>query len=256
MTILIVDDEKLAVEGIKANADFERYGITRVLAAYSMKQAIRAMEENDVDIIICDIEMPNGNGLEFLKWVKEYKPDTVSVILSSHSEFSFAQQAIHLSCMEYILKPATPEVLDNILTQAVQRVRQNDSDTQAKILGEAYVHRAYGPEDEAPTQVEQVRSYIMEHIGEELSVGELAGMVFLSQNHLIRSFKKRYGKTVIEYITDCRMSLAEKLLKESALTVTAISARVGYPNYSYFSQCFKRYTGYTPSQYRNEFGKG
>lgn len=255
MTLLIVDDEILAVEGIRANADFSRYGITKVLAAYSMKQAMRAMEENNVDIIICDIEMPNGSGLEFLKWVKDYKPDTVSVILSSHSEFSFAQQAIHLSCMEYILKPATPEVLDNILSQAVRRVKQNVSDEQAKKLGEAYVHQVTGETQETLSQVEQVRNYIMEHIGEDLMVGELARMVYLSQNHLIRSFKKQYGKTVMEYITDCRMNLAEKLLKESSLTVTAVSARVGYPNYSYFSQSFKRYSGYTPSQYRNQFGK-
>lgn len=253
MILLIVDDEKLAVEGIKANADFPAYGITQVLAAYSMKQAIRVMEENDVDIILCDIEMPNGSGLDFLKWVKEYKPDTVSVILTSHSEFRFAQQAVHLACMEYILKPATPDILDSILSQAVRRVSQNASDAQAKKLGEAYVNRVYDTEEATPTQAEQVRKYIMEHIGEELTLGALASKVYLSQNHLIRIFKKQYGKTVMEYITDCRMSLAEKLLKDSSLTVTAISAKVGYPNYSYFSQCFKRYTGYTPSQYRNKF---
>ena len=256
MTLLIVDDEQLAVEGIKANADFPRYGITRVFSAYSMKQAIRVMEEEDIDIIICDIEMPNGSGLDFLKWVKEYKPDTVSVILSSHSEFRFAQQAVHLACMEYILKPATPELLDDILSRAVQRVNQDASDKQAKLLGENYVHQITGDEEDAPTQAQQVRSYILDHIGEELTVGALAGMVYLSQNHLIRSFKKQFGKTVMEYITDCRMNLAEKLLKESSLTVTAISAKVGYPNYSYFSQSFKKYSGYTPSQYRNKFRKG
>ena len=47
-----------------------RYGITRVFSAYSMKQAIRVMEEEDIDIIICDIEMPNGSGLDFLKWAE------------------------------------------------------------------------------------------------------------------------------------------------------------------------------------------
>ena len=255
MTVLIVDDEMIAIEGIKANVDFSRYGITEVLTANSMGQAMKVTKEHAVDIILCDIEMPNGSGLEFLEWVKGYKPEAVSVILTSHDEFDFARQAVHLACMEYILKPATPEILDEILTKAVERVRQTASDEQSRKLGEAYVHRIAGEEGEELSQVEQVRNYIVEHIGEDLEVEHLARMVYLSPNHLIRSLKKQYGKTVVEFITDYRMRLAEKLLKETNLTVTLISARVGYPNYAYFSQCFKRYSGYTPSQYRNQFRK-
>ena len=74
--------------------------------------------------------------------------------------------------------------------------------------------------------------------------------MFPYSRNLTRCFKKQYGKTVTEYIIDYRMGLAEKLLKDTDLTVTAVSAKVGYANYAYFTRQFKKYSGYTPSQYR------
>lgn len=254
MNILIVDDEVIAIEGIQANVDFSQYGIGQVYTATSVQKAKGVLQKQKIAIILCDIEMPGGTGLELLEWVRDNQPDIVSVILSCHDEFSFAQQAVSLSCMEYILKPATPDVLANVLGKVVSRVKQQTQDEKIKKLGEAYVQRMAG-EKEEPSAVEQVQKYITEHIGEELLVEQLARMVYLSQNHLTRIFKKKYGKTVTEYIADYRMGLAQELLAGTRLTVTMISAKVGYPNYAYFSKQFKRYSGYTPSQYRNKFGK-
>ena len=84
---------------------------------------------------------------------------------------------------------------------------------------------------------------------------ELAAMVYLSQNQLARVFKKKYGKTVIEFIMEYRMNLAEELLKDTRFTVTEVSAKIGYPNYAYFTKLFKKHSGYTPSAYRNRFGR-
>lgn len=47
----------------------------------------------------------------------------------------------------------------------------------------------------------------------------------------------------------------EELLKDTKFTVTEVSAKIGYPNYAYFTKLFKKYSGYTPSAYRNCFGR-
>lgn len=79
-----------------------------------------------------------------------------------------------------------------------------------------YYERSEEREEEADA-AERVHSYIMENSSEELSV--------------------------------------EELLKDTKFTVTEVSAKIGYPNYAYFTKLFKKYSGYTPSAYRNRFGR-
>lgn len=250
MTLLIVDDEQLAIDAILMDVCFAEYGITKVLTANSMAQAQDVLQKNSVQIVICDIEMPNGSGLDLISWVNENYKGIVTIILSCHGEFGFAQQAVELSCMQYILKPATPEVLSAALAKAVGQVKDYASDEKIKKIGAAYVERLADEKKDEVSAVEQVRLYVMEHVAEEISVEKLAKMVFLSTNHLMRSFKKKYGKTIVEYVADYRLSLAEELLKNTSLTVTMVSAKVGYPNYAYFTKQFKKYSGYTPSEFR------
>lgn len=251
MNILLVDDEMLAIEAICAKAPFQKYGITEVLTANSMKQAQEILRVKKADIVVCDIEMPNGSGLELMEWINADCPGIVKLILSCHNEFEFAQQAMSLSCTQYILKPATPEVMDKALAKAVEQVLRQDSDRKLKELGEAYAQKLTGGEEQDRDIAETVKNYITDHVQEELAVEKLAQMVFVSQNHLARCFKKKYGKTVTEYISDYRLGLAEKLLRDTKLTVTMVSAKVGYPNYAHFTKQFKKYSGYTPSQYRD-----
>ncbi len=253
MNILIVDDEILAIEAICAIAPFEKYGIKEILTANSMQQAQKILQENRVDIVLCDIEMPRGSGLELMEWMNGHCPETIKIILSCHNEFEFAQQAVGLACQQYILKPVTFEVMDKALEKAVGQAARQDSDRKLRQLGEAYAQKLTDTGDEDKDIAETVRNYIMDYVQEELVVEQLARMVHVSQNHLARCFKKKYGKTVLEFISDYRLGLAEKLLKDTRLTVTMISAKVGYPNYIHFTKQFKKYSGYTPSQYRSLF---
>ena len=66
MRVLIVDDEVYAVEAIREMVDWEALGIGEVVSAYSMRQAQKLLIEKPCDILICDIEMPRGSGLELL----------------------------------------------------------------------------------------------------------------------------------------------------------------------------------------------
>ena len=64
ISVLIVDDEVLCAEGVKCSTDWNALEVDQVYTAYSMKQAIKVLEENDVDIILTDVEMPKGTGLD------------------------------------------------------------------------------------------------------------------------------------------------------------------------------------------------
>ena len=103
--------------------------------------------------------------------------------------------------------------------------------------------------------VDTVVDYINQHLSEELSVRSLANMAYVSPDHLTRSFKKRFSMTVSDYILQRRMTLAGELLRDNKLTITMVSDCVGFGNYSYFTEQFKKYYGMTPREYQNSVRK-
>lgn len=250
MKLLIVDDEVIAIEGIKGSVDFAKHGIIKVFSARSMSAAQEIIRQWGIDIVLCDIEMPGGSGLELIEWINREYPNIVTIILSCHSDFDFAKQAVNLSCLQYLLKPAVPEELDAALERAVEKVNQEAANLKYRKLGEGYLQSIAGSDTEKADVMQVVECYIREHVDEELSVEKLAQIAYISPNYLTRCFKKKHGKTVVEYINDFRLGLAEEMLKNTSLTVTAISAKVGYANYSYFVRQFKKYKGCSPSEYR------
>jgi two-component system response regulator YesN len=123
-SILIVDDEPFIVQGILSAMPWEDLEIGPAYSANSMQQAVAVFEKHPVDILLCDIEMPQGSGLELLAWIKDHSPQTVSLLLTSHADFEYAQQALKLGCSDYLLKPIPYEKLEKILHDIVRQVDQ------------------------------------------------------------------------------------------------------------------------------------
>ncbi|WP_249866279.1 helix-turn-helix domain-containing protein [Paenibacillus konkukensis] len=77
---------------------------------------------HNVDMMICDIEMPQGNGLELLRWVREHYPATGALFLTCHAEFDYAKQAMQLGSLDYLLKPVRYEELEATIDKALQDI--------------------------------------------------------------------------------------------------------------------------------------
>ena len=104
------------------------------------------------------------------------------------------------------------------------------------------------------TVVGRVKTYIQEHLGEEINRANVAKGFFLNPDYLARLFKKETGQTLGSYLLEQRILEAKKLLCQPGLPVGEIAQRVGYDNYSYFSQLFHEKTGMSPSQFRKRYG--
>lgn len=254
MKLLIVDDEYIAVEGVMNGVNWETLGFEQVLQAYSYSQAVEILQKNDIEVMLCDIEMPDGSGLELVEWVNEHSPGTLCIIMSCHFEFDYARQALSLRCMEYVLKPVRYPALTAALKKAMETVAERRHKERMETFGQQYIDMVSGKNwDEQEDAVEKVEHYICEHLSEDLSVKTLADMVYIGADHLTRTFKKRYGKTVTDYILEQRMNLAGELLKDHRLTITMVSDAVGFGNYSYFTEQFKKFYGKTPREYRKQY---
>lgn len=251
MKLLVVDDEYFARQGIMDGVNWEVLDFDEVLQADSYTRAVEVMTGTPVEVLLCDIEMPDESGLELIAWVNANRPDTECIILSCHDEFDFARQAVRLDCLEYILKPARYDYVTQVLKKACERVEEKQRQTFFEGYGKLYIDKLAGEKKESSVDVvEKVTEYIDAHLSEELSVKTLANMAYVSPDHLTRSFKKRLQVTVSDYILQKRMALAGELLKKPGLTVTMVSDTVGFGNYSYFTEQFKRYYGITPREYQ------
>ncbi|TXK85903.1 response regulator [Paenibacillus sp. N3.4] len=123
--LIIVDDEMHVIEGVKSDLDLEKNGISELYTAYNMRQAKEIFAEHPIDIMLCDIEMPQGSGLELLAWVRERYPETETIFLTAHADFKYAKQAIQLGSLEYLIKPALVNELEEAISKAKQKISKH-----------------------------------------------------------------------------------------------------------------------------------
>lgn len=124
MNLLIVDDLIYAVDGIKASINPSKLGIEEIYTAYSMEQAQKIFKQHRIDIVITDIEMPKGSGIDLIKWIRDENYKAAAIFLTSYAKFDYANQAIKLESIDYLLKPVSAEDLENALLKAIAAVRQ------------------------------------------------------------------------------------------------------------------------------------
>lgn len=105
------------------------------------------------------------------------------------------------------------------------------------------------PED-SKSQTDSVLQYIYNHIESDLKRKDIAREVFLNPDYMSRMFKKEMGVSLKEFIITEKMKLAKSLIKSTKLPISTIAMRVGYRNFSHFSQTYKRVMGMTPEEDR------
>lgn len=271
MNILLVDDEIVVINILKNNIDWESIGINRVFSAYNAFEAKRIIEQNPIDIIICDIEMPRENGLSLLEWVKEQYPHILNIILTGYPEFHYAKSAISIGVYEFLMKPIVFSDLKKTVESAVHKIKSNKIKEKYMKYGEYIASRFDSTNlmeerlntvtskiDEliSSTEKEQsvvniVKSYLEKHYNEKISRKDLESLVNLNADYLNRIFKKATGYSLMEYVQFYRIMIGKELLINSDTNISEIATHIGFNSPAYFSKIFKMYTGFTPTEYRS-----
>jgi transcriptional regulator GlxA family with amidase domain len=99
------------------------------------------------------------------------------------------------------------------------------------------------------------QNFIEEHYGEDISIEQLASRVNMSKRNFIRRFKQAVQITPIEYIQRVKIEVAKKALESGKQNIQALTCEVGYNDSKTFRSIFKRFTGVTPQDYRNKYGR-
>lgn len=125
ISILMVDDDRILVEKLEETVDWKRIGISMVFTANNIRQAQKILEEFPIQILLCDIDMPQGSGLELLEWLRNQEIQTECIFLSSYANFAYAQKALQLASREYLLKPISNYELEQALEKVVLEITKN-----------------------------------------------------------------------------------------------------------------------------------
>lgn len=170
MNLLFTDDEWISVQGIMEGVDWEACGITKVFEAYHVQEAKKIMEEQEIQILLCDIEMPGESGIELVRWVKEHYPRVECLFLTCHADFKYAKEAIRLGCGEYLVKPAPYKEIEGAISKLVEKIRLDEKKQQMVSYGKYWmeeknrdIEQKYGKSVETKDVMETVERYIMSH---------------------------------------------------------------------------------------------
>ncbi|MHA6485364.1 helix-turn-helix domain-containing protein [Paenibacillus sp. strain BS8-2] len=104
-------------------------------------------------------------------------------------------------------------------------------------------------------KISEIVRYINAHYDEPLRLAELSDRFFISSHYLSRMFKEVTGFVFTDYVVLTRIKEAQRLLRETELSISAIAERVGFENFSHFGKTFKKVAAISPREYRKSMSQ-
>ncbi len=244
LKVLIVDDEPLVRRGIVLGVDWSARGCVVVGEAANGEEGLAAVERYKPNLIITDVRMPRMDGIEMMNRLRSAGCRAHVIVLTAHSDFSYARSALQFGADDYLLKPFR----DQELMAAIDKVRQKEQELTALT-----------PQDTLPLTkgdkskyVLQALEYIAGHYADQdISITTIAAHLGVSEGHLSHVFKKETSYTIISYLTQYRVHTAMKLLQDCRYKVYEVAEMVGYRDVAYFGSTFKKQVGMSPSEYQD-----
>lgn len=122
MKILIIDDEQLIRQGVYDQLLEMKLPVDEILIASGADQAREILEHKEIQIFLCDIVMPQEDGITFAKWVLKQYPDSKFIFLTAHSDYTYMKEAISIQSFDYLLQPVAKEELFQVVNRAIMQV--------------------------------------------------------------------------------------------------------------------------------------
>ncbi|MCQ4087599.1 helix-turn-helix domain-containing protein [Saccharibacillus sp. JS10] len=144
MKVLIVDDEAHVREAITLLIEWDNYEPIEVLEASNGREAVAMIERHAPQIVLTDMIMPAGGGIDLLQWISLHCPDTRTLVISGHGDFDFARQTLRYGGMDYLLKPIDTDQLNESFARAVESWKISEANRQ-RILAQAMEVNRFKP---------------------------------------------------------------------------------------------------------------
>lgn len=125
-SILIIDDDLYIINLLEKY--FQREGY-KVFTSYKGKPALKLLNKEAIDVVLCDIRLPDINGTELLPFIRQASPETSVIMMTAYAKVKTAVEAIKVGAFDYVTKPIYPEEISNIIKRAIKRRSGDQKET-------------------------------------------------------------------------------------------------------------------------------
>lgn len=246
-SVLIVEDNPEMLAFLERQFS----GSYNVRTAADGMEARRILSETDwqTDIVVSDVMMPQMDGFALCRWIKDnlYTSHIPVILLTAKTDVGSKISGLGFGADSYIEKPFSVAYLQASVKSILEnreRMRRHFSESPLSKVSSLAASKA----DEK--FLSTLKEFIMENISDpDLSVNDMADAVCMSQSNLFRKLKGAINMAPVEYLQIERLKKAAELLLEYKYTVAEVSLMTGFNSNTYFTLCFKKQFGMTPSAF-------
>lgn len=243
-TIIVEDEDEIRL-GLASYLPWAEMGYELVNDFSNGNGAINFLKNNHVDIVITDIRMSGGSGLDVASFLHSHKRLETIVFYTAYEDFEYARKGIEYGVRQYLTK----NMGYHELVEALSSIK-NSMDT---ILQPHYNLGEHEPCND--TVINIVRKY-METSYQSLTLDSTAKVARMNPQYLSTYFKEKTGMNFRAALGEIRMRKARELLLSHLYRISEISNMVGYSDTRHFIKCFKSFYGKSPVEYKKELSEG
>lgn len=245
--ILVVDDEK-QIRKILKDTLAKDY---KILEAKDGVEAINILEENNIDLIVSDLAMPNMDGLTLCAYVRSDKrfSHLPFLVLTARNSEDQKLVAFKSQVDDFMEKPFSLELLKWRIKSMLRKQEVMMKKHQKVVIADQKIDETDSPDE---IFIQKVVNVIDEHIGSEfLNVDFLAEEMNMSRATFYRKMEQLFEESPSNYIKKTRLKKATLYIKSGNYTISEVAFRTGFKTPNYFSKCFYKEFGDSPSEYFN-----
>jgi signal transduction histidine kinase/ligand-binding sensor domain-containing protein/DNA-binding response OmpR family regulator len=255
------NEDKPVLLFVDDNADMRSYIRSSLESSYHIYEAVNGVEGLEKagrlmpDIIVSDVMMPEMDGIEMCRKIKDNinTSHLPVILLTAKTSDDFTIEGFDAGADDYIPKPFNPKLLHSRIKNILE-IRQQLRERFRKegILQPSEVSVTSADE----TFLKNAMEVVERNIGNpEFRVCTFVSEMNMSRSVLYRKFESLTGQSVNEFVRNTRLKRAAQLLSLNELTVSEVTYEVGFSDPQYFSKCFNKFYGITPSEYAKRNSK-
>ncbi len=261
------NEDPISVLVVEDNAELRNFlsdilsGTYKVIEATNGKEGLEQALQHVPDFIISDVMMPVMDGLDMVKAIKEQRNicHIPIILLSAKSSLDDRISGLEQGIDDYITKPFSSTYLKTRIKSLLH---------QRKQLQELYLkqwsetlknpHRPFAEIEPTPPQIasfdEQFMKRVMEIIDKQMdnsdfAIDEFALSLGMGRTAFYQKLKSLTGLSPIDFVREMRIKRAKQLVESGEYNVSTIAYMTGFNDPKYFSKCFKKRYGVSPSEY-------
>jgi signal transduction histidine kinase/ligand-binding sensor domain-containing protein/DNA-binding response OmpR family regulator len=243
--LLLVEDNEDFRFYLKDNLKFQY----RIIEASNGKSGLKQALENIPDLIVSDVMMPEMNGIDLCKKLKNEKSTShiPVILLTARTAEEQKVEGFESGADDYVTKPFNFEILQSRIKNLIHQRELFQKDFRRQIEVRASDVKITSLDEKL---IQNAIRFVEQNISNpDFSVEDLSRELAMSRVHLYKKLQALTGKAPLEFIRSIRLQHAAQLLEKSQLTVSEVAYKVGFNNPKYFARYFKEEYNVLPSAY-------